>query len=368
MKAYTSQTEKVARTVEVGSRHLPVPSILEILEGETAAFQPEKEKPAQLPVQRVVIPAAQVLGMTYDLDTEKEPSARFLIENLCLRKGKRDSLVHLRDLLQEKVDEGAIIPNSLFEFIDKILYSSPSENPDSEKDGCWKKYRFTKKLPPLEHIDPEIQRKLRIWIQGDVRRGISWKSIGLYLQGRLSAVELSAIGGLAVMIAGNEEDVAVDTAARGEGELRSAIGELNGALDQLPAYQGVSYRQANVAGANVYGGLINVGDFIQDQSFWSTSALKIDGSAGIWGSEGTDEKPRVYFIIDGYTGRYVSQYAGVEVGQHEVLFKNGMVFHVLQIANYQNRTFIVHLKEFDPAHLHPDTPLKNPYTGAEADT
>lgn len=368
MKAYTSQTEKVARTVEVGSRHMPVPSILEILGGETTAFQPEKEKSAQWPVQRVMIPATQVLGMTYDLDTEKEQSARSLIENLCLQKGKRDSLVHLRNLLQEKIDEGYIIPNSLFEFIDKILYLPPSKNPNSKKNGSFEKYRFTKKLPSLGHIDPEVQRKLRIWIQGDIRRGISWKSIGLYLQGRLPEVELSAIGELALMKAGNEEDVAVDTAARGKAELDSAIGELNGALDQLPAYEGVSYRQANVAGANVYGGLINVGDFIQDQSFWSTSALKIDGSAGIWGSEGTDEKPRVYFIIDGYTGRYVSQYAGVEVGQHEVLFKNGMVFHVLQIANYQNRTFFVHLKEINPAHLSLDTPLKNPYTGAAAAT
>lgn len=107
-----------------------------------------------------------------------------------------------------------------------------------------------------------------------------------------------------------------------------------------------------------------MGDHIQDASFWSTSALKIDGSAGKWGAEGTEDAPRVYYIIDGHTGRYISQYAGIEEGQHEVLFKNGMVFAVMQIANYQNRTFFVHLYEVNPADLPAGTILKNPYTGA----
>lgn len=134
-------------------------------------------------------------------------------------------------------------------------------------------------------------------------------------------------------------------------------------MDALPNYEGISYRQAGVKDGSVYGSKINTGDYIMDKSFWSTSALKLDGSAGKWGSDGRKDKPKVYFIITGSTGKYINKYAQLEEGQHEVLFKNETIFKVGKIANYKKETFFVHVKEVDRNDLNKNDDIKDPYEG-----
>lgn len=363
MKSYAAQPKKEGRTIEAGRSPSSTLSIMQILQNRELISPGGQKEGLRLPLQRVVIPAGDVPGMPMDFDTEKEELAKLLIHNLCLQQGRRGSLIVLRDLLRQKVAAGIPVPESVFQNIDRILTLPAGENKESVQHGWFDKWKIISPLRNSGEIDPDVQRKLQIWIVGDPGRGIGWKAIGLYLQGRLPDEELNLIGTVALLKGGREHAGEDAKASSGRASLDGAIEELNEALDRLVPYRGVSYRQADVAGPNVYGGLINNGDFIQDKSFWSTSALKIDGSAGKWGVEGTEGRPRVYFIIDGFSGRYISQYAGVEEGQHEVLFKKGMIFQVRQIANHQNKTFFVHLRESNPRLLSADTLLKNPYDG-----
>lgn len=145
--------------------------------------------------------------------------------------------------------------------------------------------------------------------------------------------------------------------------LDAARNDIRGALDALPAHDGVSYRQAGVANTSVYGGNVNVGDYIRDTAFWSTSALRISGSAGNWGKDGTKDKPKIYFIINGASGKYISKYAGQEKGQHEVLFKDLVTFQVTKIGNFKNETFFVYVTEIDPSTLPMGQAIKNPFNG-----
>lgn len=369
MQSYASRPKKIARTIESVRPHASMPSITELLQCQRPDIPLIGKSDRDRPLQRVVISTDDVPGLQMDLNTDRIELAQKLIYHLCMRMGKRASLQILQDLLLQERENGREIPEILFKYIQQILATPASKDSDSKKDGYFVKRQFIKSHPPMteEERDPAIKQGLRIWVVGDPGRGITWKTIGLYLQGRLSAEDVRTIGMLTLLREDAEQVEQADDdtlTARGRGTLDAAAAQLNGSLDALPAYNGVSYRQAGIASAQVYGGLIHVGDHIQDASFWSTSALKIDGSAGEWGAEGTEDAPRVYYIIDGHTGRYISQYAGIEEGQHEVLFKNGMVFAVMQIANYQNRTFFVHLYEVNPADLPAGTILKNPYTGA----
>jgi hypothetical protein len=113
----------------------------------------------------------------------------------------------------------------------------------------------------------------------------------------------------------------------------------------------------------VYGRLIDVGDYIADSTYWSTSALRISGSAGKWGTHGTSQEPKVYFIIKGISGKYISKQAQQEEGQHEVLFPRRAIFQVKQINNYFNCTLFVYLKEIDPVEVGA-RPVKNSYNGS----
>ena len=145
--------------------------------------------------------------------------------------------------------------------------------------------------------------------------------------------------------------------------LDHAAQTIQGSLDALPAHDNVSYRQSGVASAATYGTTVQVGDVIRDKAFWSTSALRIRGSAGTWGANGTLGAPKVYFLITGSTGKYISKYVAQEEGQHEVLFGNEICFRVDRIANYGNHTLFVSITEV-PA-VAPNA-AQNPYDGTPA--
>lgn len=316
--------------------------------------------------QRILIPAASVQGMTGDLDTSDYTNSKLLIDQL-FNRGNRKVIRSLYvEILKGKNNDPTPNDQSLLNYIDELLTKSSRSDPESAKSGFFatKSIDWSQSAPT--HPDPNVQAGLRLWIAGDPAiPGLGWKPIGLFLQGRLPDDDIIGLGDTyytfkpdpSVILNNNTKKV------KGTSLLNKAIADLRGALDALPAFDGKTYRQAGVLDSTVYGGKIQLNDYIKDKGFWSTSALKKDGSAGTWGSDGTTSDPKVYFIITGSSGKYINKYANLEHGQHEVLFKDSTIFQVTKIANYKEETFFVHLTEIDPATLPGGTPIKNSYSG-----
>lgn len=320
--------------------------------------------------QRVQIPAVNIPGMAGDMDTSDYYGSISLINQLFDRGNHKV----IRDLYFEIVKGKQHEENSnnqyILDFIDNLLSKFPTEDPESAKSGILDTLAIKWSQTAPANPDEQVRAGLRLWIAGDPSiPGLGWKTIGLYLQGRLSDEEIIELGDTYYAffpIVNMDDEVVLDDTmkkAKGEGLIANAIGEIQGALDALPAFDGKSYRQSGVLDGTVFGQKITINDYIKDKGFWSTAALKVDGSAGTWGEDGTKEKPKVYYIINGSTGKYINKYAALEEGQHEVLFKNGTIFQVNKIANYRKETFFVHLTEVDPSDLDDGVVLKDPYTG-----
>jgi hypothetical protein len=139
--------------------------------------------------------------------------------------------------------------------------------------------------------------------------------------------------------------------------------EIGAGLDNLPKTEGVSYRAATAA-VGVYGTAINVGDLIKDRAFWSTAGLRMSHRTASFGSEGTLQTPKVYYIVNGRTGVFLPRYTNKEVGVREILYKNQTIFRVTKITNYADRTFFVWVDEVDPATVGANPATKNPWSGA----
>lgn len=319
-----------------------------------------------MPVQRVIIPAAEVDGMGADLDSTNYDAAKQLIDEL-FDRGKRDGLFYLKHEIGN--DTNSKNNRKLVSYIDSFLKKQASSDPDAKTSGYWDTRSMNRKYEKPEVVDPDVQAGLKMWIAGDPDNTIGWKTIGLYLQGRLPINEIRSIGDISFWKTLKNDEylkkVDHDKEEKGKELIVEAIRKLRGALDALPKHDGLTYRQAGIANGSVYGGAVNVGDLIKDTAFWSTSALKLDGSAGKWGSDGTQDDPMVYFIINGKTGKYINKYAELEEGQHEVLYKDGTVFRVTKIANYKKETFFVHVTEVDPTTITGIDIIKNPFTGDE---
>jgi hypothetical protein len=225
----------------------------------------------------------------------------------------------------------------------------------------------------LPDADPEIQRRLNMWVVGDPNRGINWAMIGGHLRGRLDAQAYELIGYQIHVIdnrarvgrgeAEDPEPSAAEQAIGGTAALNAVRDDIRAALDDLPNFVGRSYRISGIANAGVYSGQIKEGDLIKDTTFWSTSLVRgSSGAAGAWGADGTAEKPKAYFIIDGATGKYIAKYSQVK-GEQEVLFKDNTVFKVNRVVNDKSSstTFFVYISQVTAATG--ALQIKNPYDG-----
>lgn len=321
-------------------------------------------------IQRVTIQQNTIAGLTANLDTTNLDAAKVLINTL-FDSGKRKSLAELySQITQADKNENTDNNKKLIAFLNDKLQAETSAAPENAQSGFTEKAALKYKYWSATATDNVVQAGLRMWVTGDPTRGIGWNMIGKHLRGRLAANEYEQIGTMTYLLADQANHTNLEptfSAAQkiqaANAVLDAARDDIRGALDALPDHDGLSYRQAGVANSSVYGERINVGDYIRDTTFWSTSALRISGSAGNWGTDGTAEQPKVYFIITGSTGKYISKYAGQEEGQHEVLFKNLVTFQVTKIANFRKETFFVHVTEVDPATLPHNYVVKNPYDG-----
>jgi hypothetical protein len=83
-----------------------------------------------------------------------------------------------------------------------------------------------------------------------------------------------------------------------------------------------------------------------------------------FGSEPTDQTPKVDYIVNGSTGVFLPKYTNKEVGVREVLYEDQTISRVTKITNYGDRTFFVWVDEVDPATLGAIPTTKNPWSGA----
>lgn len=319
-------------------------------------------------IQRMAVAKASVRGLAADFDTDNLKTATAMIRALD-RDGRRDGLTDLDALLAQ--DSGPH-RQQLRQQIQVALDRNVSDEPATEESGWLERVELAARYLAADTSDPAVRDGLRMWISGDPARGIGWNIVGQHLRGTLSAAEYQAVGNLHFMRLDQEQNLDGELTAAADHNARDAAARLlldavandiRGALAALPGHDGISYRQAGVANSNVYESVVNVGDVLRDTAFWSTSALRISGSAGQWGQNGTLAAPKVFFLISGSTGRYISKYAAQEAAQHEVLFSTDVCFRVTRIANYGGHTFFVELTEVPPV-----GPLqaKNPYDGSAA--
>ncbi len=320
-------------------------------------------------VQRIVVSQVDVPELAADLDTADVPGALAEIDRL-YDGGKRDAL---HKVYMAIPDSKTASPGekTVKEHLYQKLKSGTASIAENKQSGWTESASLSWKYFNTAEVDDDVMRGLRTWVSGDPQRGVGWKMIAQHLRGSLTAEQYRLIGLQYYMLLDQKNGTNVldtksnyDKEQKGQQVLNESVQDLRGALDALPAHDGMSYRMAGVASGTVFGGLINVGNYVRDNAFWSTSALRISGSAGKWGEDGTQTAPKVYFIINGATGRYISKHAQQEEGQHEVLFKDRATFRVTKIANIQKATFFVYLTEVDPATLPPLTVVRNAYDGS----
>jgi hypothetical protein len=301
-----------------------------------------------------------VEGLLTELDTDRLEFAEILITDLQSR-GRWLSLAILLEKLRE-VDKGTDQNiKYLVVLLRKIVASKPDSHKMIETSSSSDRSSLVKKYSSQE-INPDVQKGVRNWISGDPVAGVNWKMVGDHLRGRLTIKQYAEIGYLRCLKEKMDTDDQIYLANLGRRTLEEASSQIFAALVQLDPHDAEVYRQAKVP-PGVYGRLIDVGDYIADSTYWSTSALRISGSAGKWGTHGTSQEPKVYFIIKGISGKYISKQAQQEEGQHEVLFPRRAIFQVKQINNYFNCTLFVYLKEIDPVEVGA-RPVKNSYNGS----
>ena len=316
-------------------------------------------------IRRYVVPQATIPGMAGPLDTTQIDPAKALIDQL-FRSGRRASLA----TLYVEVRQHDPTNRTLATYVDQYLNGRTDAEAAHPESGLLEKARLKAGYAFADTSNPAVQAGLRMWVSGDPGLGLTWQVIGKHLRGQLTAVEYQHIGTMHYLREDQQHHTNHEPTippAQKEQQARqiiaNAAGTIRGSLDALPSHDGVSYRQSGVASATTYGSTITIGDVIRDAAFWSTSALRISGSAGTWEADGTIARPKVFFIITGATGKYISHYAAQEEGQHEVLYKDRVCFRVDRIANYGNHTLFVNLTEVPPV---PAGAAKNPYNGTPA--
>jgi len=314
------------------------------------------------PIQRLTIAQADFTALTTDLDTTDLVASKAQID-LLSDKNELVTLEGLQKLLNLKRKEHSN-NSKLASYITERITSGPNiddKDPMSYLQKKWATWGIGS-----DDIDPTVKNGLDMWTKGDSDRGISWSVIGQHLRGRLSREDYIMIGYIALNKAGTwtddkTEDEQIQAATL---SLNAIKGDINGALDLLPDFEQTSYRIATCQSPAVYTTTITEGDHIKDTTFWSTSAVRgASGAASGWGEDGTIAVPKVYYIIAGATGKYIAKYSDLPAEQ-EVMFKDSVVFQVDRIANFRNVSFFVYLTEVDGTALPPNTPLKNPWTGA----
>jgi hypothetical protein len=302
--------------------------------------------------------------------------------------GKIAGLVNLRLRLSTIQPEAHPRNNaSLVAHISTLLGLQPSDDPNAGNSGFLARTLFDYQNPARDETGITQQPgqaevlpahptalqtdalAVRSWQIGDIADGVSWSTLGAHLQGRMAAGDYVDLGtGILnlrdVRNGTNIGATATDpqkTLVATQSLDRVAL-EVRGGLNGLPTKEGVSYRAAT-SDAGVYGSAINVGDYVKDQAFWSTSGLRLSHRNEDFGSEGTLQTPKVYYIVTGSSGVFLPQFTNKEVGVREILYKDQTIFHVDQITNYANRTIFVHVTETDPATLPLNQVTKNPWSG-----
>lgn len=125
---------------------------------------------------------------------------------------------------------------------------------------------------------------------------------------------------------------------------------LSNELNSLPNFEGECYRYSELKDSDVYGKKIQVNDFIMDKSFVATSRYRGAGGWNSWGfnkwglGKYPEMKPTGYFIIKSKTGKYIDGISASN-NEHEIIFDKKVVFKVLHIDNYFDRTFYIYLEE-----------------------
>lgn len=314
------------------------------------------------PIQRLTISQADYTALTADIDTTDLVASKAQID-LLSDKNELVTLEALQKLLNLKRKEHSNNAK-LATYIGERITSGPNIADKSPMNYFQKKYATWG--IGSDDIDPTVKNGLDMWTKGDSDRGISWSVIGQHLRGRLSRPDYIMIGYIALNKNGTwtedkTEDEQIQAATL---SLNDVKGDINGALDALPDFEQTSYRIATCQSPAVYNTTITEGDHIKDTTFWSTSAVRgATGAASGWGVDGTDTVPKVYYIINGSSGKYIAKYSDLPAEQ-EVMFKDSVIFQVDRIANFRNVSFFVYLTEVDGTALPPNTPIKNPWTGA----
>jgi len=344
--------------------------------------------PGARALQRTIIPAAGIAGLVGNLDTANLDASKAQIDAMW-NGGKRKGLADLYAALGQAsaTDTHPANNQALRTHIDTYLHKRREDDPLAGDSPFYERWAFDyahaaadetgiTQIPGQAEVLPNPATQLqtaalavRGWQIGDIADGVSWSTLGRHLQGRMSPKEYFDLGddilawrhahGVAApaMAAAGMKALLAQQACR---RVSQAIGA---GLDFLPKCQGESYRAATAA-RGVYGTTIDVGDLIKDRAFWSTAGLRMGHRNASFGSEGTLDAPKVYYIINGSTGVFLPRYTNKEVGVREILYKNETIFRVRKITNYLDRTFFVWVDEVDPATLAPNPVTKNPWSGA----
>ena len=317
--------------------------------------------PTSAPIQRVVVTPANVAGLANNLDTANLAASTTQIDAL-LASNSRVVMANLYQHIHAADQaENSANNKTLLALLNHYLHIRTADVAENAESGVWDKTKLKAKYAFSGDVAPGVQQGLRTWVTGNPAIGVTWQMIGKHLRNQLTPADYTALGALgAPPVAPGAAPP--DPAAVARARLDAAAVNITGALNTLPDHVGASFRRC-AALPGVYGTLINVGDYISDRAFWSTSALRQGGSAGPWGQDGTALAPIVYFIVNGTSGKFISKAADQEVGQNEVLFERNTTFQVTKIINVLGQTFFVYITQAVPP---PGTAAHNPHTGGPA--
>lgn len=339
-------------------------------------------------LQRAIIPAAGIHGLAGNLDTSNLDASKAQIDQMWnggTRKGLSDLWVALRQVTPEL---HAANNEALRDYIKRYLDRKREDDAMAGNSGWWEQTRFDysnapqdqtgitappgggEQLPAAPTALQTASLAVRSWQIGDIVDAVSWSTLGHHLQGRLGQQDYEQLGhgilGLRDVRAGTNLQATTPVAQKEQIARASCLRvsqEIRVGLGNLPTTPGVSYRAATAA-VGVYGTAIDVGDLIRDQAFWSTAGLRQGHKNIDFGSEGTLQVPKVYYIVNGSHGVFLPKYTNKEVGVREVLYRDRTIFRVTKITNYGDRTFFVWVSETNPATLGLNPATKNPWSGA----
>jgi hypothetical protein len=339
-------------------------------------------------LHRAIIPSAGIDGLFGNLDTSNLDASKAQIDQMW-NGGKRKGLAELYIKLRKAPVYAHHSNNEALQtYVKRYLDKKREDDPLAGNSGFWEHKSFdffndpadetgitqmpgqAEQLPAHPTLLQTSALAVRSWQIGDIVDGVSWSTLGKHLTGRLSQQNYVDLGdGIlarrdllngtnlqATSTNPQKEQVARASCQRVSQEIRVGLGN-------LPVTPGVSYRAATAA-VGVYGSSINVGDLVKDMSFWSTAGLRQGHTGSDFGSDGTLQAPKVYYVINGSTGVFLPKFTNKEVGVREALYKDQTIFRVSKITNYADRTFFVWVDEVDPATLAPNPVTRNPWSGA----